>query len=178
MVQGIRIQTACNSVRRLASLKSLRLVMILVTSSPMKRHSSKWLRADSRLAPSHWETSLQSNADSRWLGANRESALTANEISRVIKQASFWAWFQPMRDDVTMRPYPERPLIKACGWLIHDNNLVVFSYRLPCFQLKRAPPESVNLSLNPFQSPLAVKYSTLPLSYLRLASRSCDSNFA
>ena len=30
---------------------------------------------DSRLAPSQWETSLQSNAVSHWLGANLESAL-------------------------------------------------------------------------------------------------------
>ena len=34
-----------------------------------------WNRADSRLAPSQWETSLQSNAVSHWLGANLESAL-------------------------------------------------------------------------------------------------------
>ena len=34
-----------------------------------------WFRADSRLAPSQWETSLQSNAVSHWLGANLESAL-------------------------------------------------------------------------------------------------------
>ena len=32
-------------------------------------------RADSRFAPNHWETSLQSNAVSHWLGANLESAL-------------------------------------------------------------------------------------------------------
>ena len=32
-------------------------------------------RADSRLAPSQWETSLQSNANSHWQGANLESAL-------------------------------------------------------------------------------------------------------
>ena len=32
-------------------------------------------RADSRLAPSQWEMSLQSNAISHWLGANLESAL-------------------------------------------------------------------------------------------------------
>ena len=34
------------------------------------------LKADSRFAPSQWETSLQSNAVSNWLGANLESALT------------------------------------------------------------------------------------------------------
>ena len=33
------------------------------------------LRADSRLAPSQWETPLQSNVVSHWLGANLESAL-------------------------------------------------------------------------------------------------------
>ena len=32
-------------------------------------------RADSRLAPSQWETASQSNAISHWLGANLESAL-------------------------------------------------------------------------------------------------------
>ena len=32
-------------------------------------------KADSRLAPSQWETSLQSNAVSHWLGGNLESAL-------------------------------------------------------------------------------------------------------
>ena len=32
--------------------------------------------ADSRFAPSQWETSLQSNAVSHWLGPNLESALT------------------------------------------------------------------------------------------------------
>ena len=32
-------------------------------------------RADSRLAPSQWETPLQSNAVSHWLGANLESTL-------------------------------------------------------------------------------------------------------
>ena len=32
-------------------------------------------RADSRLVPSQWETLLQSNAVSHWLGANLESAL-------------------------------------------------------------------------------------------------------
>ena len=32
-------------------------------------------RADSRLAPSQWETSLHSNAVSHWLGAKLESAL-------------------------------------------------------------------------------------------------------
>ena len=40
-------------------------------------------RADSGLAPSKWETSLQSNAASRWLGANLESTLLYFKTDRV-----------------------------------------------------------------------------------------------
>ena len=42
--------------------------MILIICLPDRR-------ADTRFAPSQWETSLQSNAVSHWLGANLESAL-------------------------------------------------------------------------------------------------------
>ena len=38
-------------------------------------------RADSRFAPSQWETSLQSDTVSHWLGANLESALIQYAIS-------------------------------------------------------------------------------------------------
>ena len=41
----------------------------------METHYPPYYRADSRLAPSQCETSLQSNAVSRWLEANIESAL-------------------------------------------------------------------------------------------------------
>ena len=34
-----------------------------------------WHRVDSRFAPSQWDTSIQSNAVSHWLGANLESTL-------------------------------------------------------------------------------------------------------
>ena len=39
------------------------------------KYRSYIIRDDSRLAPSQWETSLQSNVVSHWLGANLESAL-------------------------------------------------------------------------------------------------------
>ena len=42
-----------------------------------------WFRADSRLAPSPWETSLQSNAVSHWLGANLESDLWYRPITNM-----------------------------------------------------------------------------------------------
>ena len=38
------------------------------------------IRASSRLAPSQWETSLQSNTVSHWLGANQESALEIQQL--------------------------------------------------------------------------------------------------
>ena len=46
--------------------------------------TNKWenIRADSRLATSQWETSLQSNAVSHWLGANLESALNIKQNQR------------------------------------------------------------------------------------------------
>ena len=42
-------------------------------------------RADSRFAPSQWETSLQSNAVSHWLGANLESALIWDRAHLYVK---------------------------------------------------------------------------------------------
>ena len=39
------------------------------------QHPAGYIRADSRFAPSQWETSSQSNAISHWLGTNLESAL-------------------------------------------------------------------------------------------------------
>ena len=49
-------------------------------ATPLKKKMFLWLpfclgfrcRADSRLAPSQWETALQSNTVSHWLGANLE----------------------------------------------------------------------------------------------------------
>ena len=46
-------------------------------------------RADSRFVPSQWETSLQSNAVSHWLGANLESSLnTMATLAPCIARAS------------------------------------------------------------------------------------------
>ena len=48
-------------------------------------------RADSRLVPSQWETSLQSNAVSHWLGTNLESALQGKKIGLVMRQLRRYA---------------------------------------------------------------------------------------
>ena len=55
----------------LAGESSTRLYWIMFLWQVGKAYS----RVDSRLAPSQWQTSLQSNAVSHWLGANLESAL-------------------------------------------------------------------------------------------------------
>ena len=54
-------------------------------------------RADSRLAPSQRETSLQSNADSHWLGANLESALytSADQSLHLIITCRQQLWLAP-----------------------------------------------------------------------------------
>ena len=58
-------------------------------------------RADFRLAPKHWETSLQCNAVSHWFGANLESALRfrtwallrgAHVSQYARNHYAWWAW--------------------------------------------------------------------------------------
>ena len=51
------------------------IVMSKIGCLPRQRDIWYKIRADSRFAPSQWETSLQSNTVSHWLDANRESAL-------------------------------------------------------------------------------------------------------
>ena len=61
------------------------------------------IRADSRFAPSQWETALQSNAVSHWLGANLKSALPGMQVRahvpstcwvRCQSQAVHFPWWQ------------------------------------------------------------------------------------
>ena len=52
-------------------------------------------RADSRFAPSQWETSLQSNAVSHWLGANLESAMTRKPTRKIFFISLFTAGQDP-----------------------------------------------------------------------------------
>ena len=53
---------------------------ILLNATCLGCHS--WFRADSRLAPSQWETLLLCNDISHWLGANLELALSLYDGSR------------------------------------------------------------------------------------------------
>ena len=48
-------------------------------------------RADSRFAPSQWETALLSNDISHWLGANLESALPQCLLQPIIKMLMTWS---------------------------------------------------------------------------------------
>ena len=48
-------------------------------------------RADSRLAPSQWDTSLQSNAVSHWLGTNLESTLIiVRPVNKSVYMTMVW----------------------------------------------------------------------------------------
>ena len=49
--------------------------LIMLSLSKIRINNGHDNRADSRLAPSQWETSLQGNTVSHWLGTNLESAL-------------------------------------------------------------------------------------------------------
>ena len=65
-----------------------------------QQHSHIHTRADSRLVPSLWETSLQSNTVSQWLGTNLESAL---HILRTDDPKEFWRHinrFRPEKSDL------------------------------------------------------------------------------
>ena len=63
-------------------------------------------RADSRLVPSQWETSLQSNAVSHWPGANLESALRAS--SYVLAELGILAGTDPLCQ------ITEEPMVWLC----------------------------------------------------------------
>ena len=67
----------------------------LIQTNRSQHFATLWIyRTDSRLAPSEWETSLQSNAVSHWLDANIESALIYhnNKTSAMGPYWIFWCW--------------------------------------------------------------------------------------
>ena len=66
---------------------------------------TSYYRADSRFVPSQWETSLQSNTVSHWLGANLESALglhPTNERRRYKVMSSLIGWAQTWNQPCTI----------------------------------------------------------------------------
>ena len=102
---GFLLQRAC----------SVKLNKVLNKQSSFRWFQRPWLvwllcsvllgnlhRGDSRLAPSQWETSLQSNTISHWLVANLESALLHYQLLWIFQsgllcwqsqsQGSFWVW--------------------------------------------------------------------------------------
>ena len=72
-------------------------------------------RADSRLASSQWETSLQSNAVSHWLSANLESALRQQWVYRILVYKKQWE--PPSRaaaDGMWINGYLQMPPLLVC----------------------------------------------------------------
>ena len=71
------LEKSCN--RNVIMLMNLSSLAATTSCTARDKIFFKMTRAVSRFAPSQWETSLQSNAISHWLGAKQESAL--NDIS-------------------------------------------------------------------------------------------------
>ena len=76
-MSSAKCQPFCLLSAALSSLKEQDMMygMISVNWSPSPVGADANCRANSRLVPSQWETSLQSNAVSHWLGANLKSSL-------------------------------------------------------------------------------------------------------
>ena len=94
---------------------------------------SLWYMADSRVVPSQWETSLQSNAISHWLGTNLKSTL----------------WYMV----AACENYPSHPRQVAVDTIknlnLHWNDNKEFEFELPFKwqSVDRFSPSSVVLSL-------------------------------
>ena len=73
-----------------------------------------FIRADSSLAPSQWQTSLQSNAVSHWLGANLESCLSLNDT---LKESGFCRGNNCMAKKYNWNKFPIILLAKKYHWL-------------------------------------------------------------
>ena len=84
------------SVHGLSNISVRHLASHIKSTGHMGRYGS---RTDSRLASSQWETSLQYNAVSHWLGANLESALRDGEGD----------WGNEIREMITCFPSVNSP---------------------------------------------------------------------
>ena len=85
-------------------------------------------RADSQLAPSQWETSLQSNAVSHWLCANLESALRILYTFGGVAQTAFTgniSMFVPGHSNGpcprTIEPLYHPDILRSYGW--HNSHI-------------------------------------------------------
>ena len=110
-----------------------------------------WLRADSRLAPSQWEASLQSNAVSHWLGANLESAMLAYDQETAATSAittrhalkttncvSFWTG-DHIRWSVANQ--------LGTGWGVFGYLLISYYHLIYMHDLQPVPPMKVSMAI-------------------------------
>ena len=75
MIKFDRATDCQNQIAQMAVLENIQSRTLEMGMKMMLLKLQPHFRADCRLAPNQWETSLQSNAISHWLGANLESAL-------------------------------------------------------------------------------------------------------
>ena len=83
-VTNILVQTYILGANELTKYFIQHIVSLIVNTGLLFHVLCNTHMADSRFAPSQWETSLQSNAVPHWLGANLESALTHNHILHMV----------------------------------------------------------------------------------------------
>ena len=75
--------------------------------------------ADSRFAPSQWETALLCNDVSHWLGANLESALLSFRCMDMVSQDIFCDNRAIMKNSMTYSKWSIDPLIELESWFVN-----------------------------------------------------------
>ena len=105
-------------------------------------------RSDPRFAPSQWETSLQSNAVSHWLGANLESDLITHSLASRVYSSSTGPK-SPFLDNIHPRQVKwyiyilkrgpgrrawQRSELKKTFTLLHELGHMVCCYAIPILE--------------------------------------------
>ena len=75
--------------------------------------------ADSRFAPSQWETALLCNDVSHWLSANLESALLSFRCMDMVSQDMFCDNRAIMKNSMTYSKWSIDPLIELESWFVN-----------------------------------------------------------
>ena len=88
---------------------------------------SLWGRADSRFAPSQWETALLCNDVSHWLGASLESALLRDSVMLYCK------YFECNRKYDIWFIIADRKCVLMVCTAIHSITIEYSAYKYPCY---------------------------------------------
>ena len=130
-------------------------------------------RFDSRLSTSQWETSLQSNTVSHWLGTNLESTLTVDyhmTINYTPEHQPFWQdmviWLRFMFGDLPFAwlnfksnyfEFKSGGLLTCCAW---NWAKILNCFCVDCFQEKDPPKPTLSVIYNGLNEVL-LRYNTV-----------------